>query len=166
MRYFKFLALAALAAGSYGCFSMQSQSTLDAITGNASSLPIVEAFIDFPGPNSRWAGPPSFSLHVVAKDAGMAKIMVVPPLFGSTVAVAKEGAGVSGEDARARLSGLLIALQGGEDSMRGCLSPIRVRLIRADGALIEKRGCRYQSTWARDASETVNSFIVAALGRN
>src|SRR5262245_32012079 len=70
-----------LALGLPGCMGMQSQTTLDAINGAGSSLPYVEGPIEYAAPQSRWAGPSHFVLHVVAKDAGMARISVLPALF-------------------------------------------------------------------------------------
>ena len=70
---------------------------------------------------------------------------------------------MKGETARDQLAHLATSLQGAEQNFRGCLSPVRVRLVRADGALLEKQGCRGQNGWSRIASESVNSFITAAL---
>jgi hypothetical protein len=41
--------------------------------------------------------------------------------------------------------------------------PVRVRLIRSDGTLIERQGCRGQAGWPRVASEVVNHFIEGAI---
>ena len=35
----------------------------------------------------------------------------------------------------------------------GCLSPVRARLIRSDGSLVEKFGCRSFQGWASVASQ-------------
>jgi hypothetical protein len=176
---------AAIAAIGSGCLSMQSQSTLDAITSSGqSNAPVVEALIEYPGPAAKWAGPASFSLHVVAKDSGPANITVVPALFNNTAPpttpegrkIASEGAGkartiasskvnaMSGETARGYLQTLALSLQGAGETYRGCLYPIRVRLVRSDGSLVEKQGCRAASAWGRTASESVHYFISSALG--
>ncbi len=153
-----------------GCLSMQSQSTLDEMQG---STPFVEAFVEYPGPQAKWAGPVIFILHVVAKDAGTAQVAIAPALFGRVtpplVARRKLAStqpapkGLSGNYAREQIAQLATALQGADQSFAGCLYPIRVRLVRADGALLEKQGCRSQSGWSTTASEFVNRFILASL---
>lgn len=150
------------------CLGMQSQSTLDGIQG--ATHPYVEAFIEYAGPHAKWAGPSNFMLHVVAKDAGAAKITVTPALFrdalppaGMSKDRAPASQGVPGEHARQRLAHMATSLQGADQTFKGCLSPLRVRLIRADGAVLEKQGCRGQSGWAKGASEAVSHFISASL---
>lgn len=71
--------------------------------------------------------------------------------------------GITGEAAREQLTQLASAIQGGDITFRGCLSPVRVRLIRSDGALLEKHGCRSQEGWPRAVSETVSRFILASF---
>jgi hypothetical protein len=167
------LSLAALPALLAGCLSMQSQSTLDAINDSTKNSPVVEAYVEYPGPGEKWAGPSSFVLHVVAKDAGLAQVSVAPALFeqlaGGALAKARKPAsgrtpGMDGETARRHLAQLASQLQGGDEKFRGCLYPLRIRLVRASGALTEKLGCRGHTGWPRTASEMVNTFITAALG--
>src|SRR4051812_42875295 len=73
----------ALAWGGAGCLSMQSQTSLDA-TNNAnpvvSNQPYVEVYVEYAGPQIKWAGPVSYILHVTAKDAGQAQITLTPAL--------------------------------------------------------------------------------------
>jgi hypothetical protein len=158
-------------ASAPGCLSMQSQGPLDEIQGavkNAS--PWVEGWIEYPGPKEKWAGPTTFVLHVRAKDAAEAQISVSPALFRpsddvttSARAPASARKGLSGDAAREYLSHVAVALQGADAAFRGCLSPVRVRLLRADGTLLEKSGCRGQNGWSRSASESVNYFLTATL---
>lgn len=162
------LAACVLVLGASGCLSMQSQTSLD--NAATSTQPYVEGYVEYPGPPAKWAGPTSFILHVVAKDAGPAQISVAPALFtppgrdGTTMGrLPASIKGLSGEAAREQLGHLATSLQGASTNFRGCLSPVRVRLVRADGALLEKQGCRSQSGWGRAASDTVNQFITAAL---
>ena len=54
----------------------------------------------------------------------------------------------------------LLAIQGADQPFSGCLNPVRVRLVRQDGALTEKQGCRGFG-WTRTASEKVNTFLSA-----
>lgn len=157
-----------------GCLSMQSQTTVDNVTGALPSKPFVEAFVEYRGPADRWAGPTSFLLHVVAKDTGPAQITVVPSLFGAPAETERKLAsettkpaattGMTGEVAREQMGKLAAALQGVETPFRGCLSPVRVRLVRADGSLVEKTGCRAIDGWSKAASEAVAQFITASVG--
>jgi hypothetical protein len=70
---------------------------------------------------------------------------------------------MSAENARELLANLAVSLQGAEGAFRGCLSPVRVRLIRADGILVEKQGCRGQNGWSHIASQSADRFLTAAL---
>lgn len=165
-----------LASAVSGCLSMQSQTTMEAIQNatNGTTMntkPYVEAYVEYRGPHEKWAGPTTFLMHVSAKDAGMARISVTPALFAPpipnptmndrTLASAK---GMTGEAARDQMSRLASAMQGGDVAFNGCLYPVRVRLIRADGAIVEKSGCRGSEGWAKATSEAVNQFVVATVG--
>ncbi len=157
------------------CLSMQNQTTLEGIQGAAG--PYVEAYIEYPGPSDKWAGPSHFILHVLAKDSGMAQIAVTPALFKpvavdphapgakaiGAVTELTRTPGMSGEAAREQLGRLMTALTGGEASFRGCLSPVRVRVIRADGAVTERHGCRGGKGWSKAVSESVDQFINKSL---
>ena len=170
------LSCSIIASGLTACLSMQSQTTLDAIQASMSAQPFTEAYIEYPGPSEKWSGPTSFIMHVTAKDSGTAQVYVSPALFnkpgskeieaptapGRTLAAVVPH-GITGDAARDQLSHLATALQGADESFRGCLSPVRVRMIRADGSLLEKKGCRGQNGWSKAASESVNYFISASL---
>lgn len=156
-----------------GCLSMQSPTTIDNIQQAATtgSQPYVEAYVEYRGPSDKWAGPTTFLLHVVAKDAGVARVSITPALFGAPAKDAPNTAGrglaskgMAGETARDHMARLALSVQGGDIPFRGCLSPVRVRLVRADGALLEKSGCRSGEGWPRAASEAVNQFIVSTVG--
>src|SRR4051812_14008571 len=73
----------ALALSGAGCLSMQSQTSLDATNAKpvASNQPYVEVYVEYAGPQQKWAGPSSFILHVMAKDAGPAQIVMTPTLL-------------------------------------------------------------------------------------
>jgi hypothetical protein len=161
------------------CMSLQNGGTLDQIAGALTS-PIVEGYIEYPGPHAKWAGPQGFVMHIDAKGTGNAKLSVVPALIAAPAAhptnLGKVGAhrtlasepvvsnqGVPAEVAREILANLGSSIGHEEPAFRGCLSPVRIRLIRANGALIERQGCRGQGGWAKTASETVNRFVTAHL---
>ena len=190
---------AALWLSGTGCLSMQSQTSLD--TANAAkggNQPYVEAYIEYPGPQAKWAGPASYILHVNAKDTGPAQITATPALLsnvpgaagprhpnGATAGERNPAASsaslvlsgpfagahgappvahpMSSEEARSQLSHLATALQGAQAPFRGCLSPVRVRLVRTDGGLLERQGCRSELGWSRTVSEAVSSFTDATI---
>lgn len=66
---------------------------------------------------------------------------------------------MTGEVARNHINQLAAAVQAGDVAFEGCLSPVRVRLIRADGAVLEKQGCRSVEGWPKAASEVVGQFM-------
>jgi hypothetical protein len=158
------LAAAILAAGlvGSGCVGAR-QGTLDEISAAAGNQNFTEAFIDYPGPSEQWAGPARFILHVTAKEKDVD--VKVPaqwhPVFpASHRAIASQ---MTGEQARGKLSNLAVAMNEDTSSYAGCMYPIRVRLIRADGSVMDKEGCREQSKWSKTASETVDFFIANGL---
>src|SRR5947209_8332355 len=73
----------ALGAIASGCLSTQNQSSLDGTTSKdgVSTQPFVELFVEYPGPQAKWAGPASYVLHVTAKDGGDAEIAFTPKLL-------------------------------------------------------------------------------------
>jgi hypothetical protein len=180
---------AALVATGWGCLSMQSQNTIDGGNNNLSSSnqPFVEAYIEYPGPQTKWAGPSSFILHVTAKDAGAAQITMTPDLPTgdkpaapshdattsshrapaasalSAAAGARTTRKMTSEEARNQLAFLGNALQGAQAPFRGCMSPVRVRMIRADGGIFERQGCRSELGWSRAVSEAVSTFVDASI---
>jgi hypothetical protein len=161
-----------------GCLSMQNQSTLDNVqeaTSGSANSPYVEAFIEYVGPQARWAGPRTFSLHVVAREAGNAVISFTgdqaseaheaPIATGRLPASqVQDQSGVTSQKAREHLAFLAKALDEQDTGFNGCLSPIRIRLVRADGGLLEKQGCRDQSSWSKTASEAIDFYAHAVMG--
>jgi hypothetical protein len=177
-----------LVLGSTGCISsMNNAPQLDALqslVGGGKSY--VEAYVEYRGPQERWAGPSTFLIHVNAREGTAAKISVSPNVFGNrkvdpanfqpTMDTSRRPAsktqehgpgseaapGITAEAARNHLNQLAGAMQNGDVAFEGCLSPVRVRLIRTDGAVIEKQGCRSGEGWSRAASEMVHQFILAS----
>ncbi|HAR42223.1 MAG TPA: hypothetical protein DCS07_06280 [Bdellovibrionales bacterium] len=141
-----------------------------AMTGVRSSEIFAEAYIEYPGPHARWVGPASFVLHVSTKDPHWALIHVAPAWFNTSD---EEGSpdfskvnkkGLSSDYARERIRYLAGAMQqNNEAAFKGCLYPVRVRLIRDDGTFIEKTGCRTEAGWPKIASETTEYFLTAKL---
>jgi hypothetical protein len=179
-----------------GCLSMQGQSSLDSANPSTSTQPYVEAYFEYPGPQSQWSGPASFTLHVTAKDAGIVQIVMTPELTvgqpraenhdvkhegaipheaptvsvrvpassaHKTLETKPQGRPMTGDEAREQLATLATAVQGAGTPFAGCMSPVRVRLVRADGGLLEKHGCRSEAGWSRTVSDAVNVFVNAKV---
>jgi hypothetical protein len=149
------------------CMSGQNQATLDAINGSTGDGSIVETFIEYRGPQERWAAQSSFTMHVVAKSSER-PIVVVPPAWanelGTTSETRRPAQVLTGEEARAKMGQLAAAIQEKDTDFSGCLYPIHVRMVRVDGVVTDQQGCRGQSSWAKAASETVD-FFMASVGK-
>lgn len=164
------LALAFIVTAFSGCLGSRSQASLDEISDSlGTSSPYVEAFIEYGAPQSKWVGPTAFLLHIDAKDNTATSIAVTPAMFekvkpsatmGERVPASVSQAGMTTNVARDHLTELAKNMEEGGTPYSGCLNPIRVRLIRQDGTLTEKQGCRGFG-WARSASEKVNIFLGA-----
>ena len=175
-------ALGALLLTGAGCLSTQTQSSLD---GSQPASPFVEAYVEYPGPQDKWSGPASFVLHVTAKDKGFVQIVTAPAwaseeakavpipapkavevhgrVPASVLSKTANQRQMGAEEARELIAQLHTAIQGAGAPFKGCMSPVRVRLVRADGGLVEKQGCRSEIGWARAVSETVNVFVSASV---
>src|SRR4051812_39397522 len=109
-------AIAVLIAGllltlAASCVGMHGQSTLDAIQGSiAEAKPIVEAYIEYPGPQERWAGPATVAIHVIARDGAEPTIVVSPDLFQSEGAAPVRKNGLTTQVVRERLALVATAL--------------------------------------------------------
>ncbi len=151
---------------------------LEEMQGNAS--PVVEAYIQYPGPDARWAGPVLWSVHVSARDASSLRFEVAPALPRAQVlpelsnrvpasalgmTQSKDGAAAAAavvlglEDVRDRLKHLAAAVSASEEEDSACQSVVKVRLTRADGSVVEKQGCRGSSVWTQVASELAAEFM-------
>ena len=165
------VAVSILACAS-SCVGMHGQSTLDAIQGSIAEVkPIVEAHIEYPGPQERWAGPATLSVHIIARDGAEPTVTVSPNLFqpeGASLVTPQRKGTLTTQVVRERLGLVATALTqnvaSNDEKTGGCLSPVRARLIRSDGQVIEKRGCRSQSGWAFQASDAATDLIAAAEG--
>ncbi len=80
-----------------------------------------------------------------------------------TIASAANSAGVA---LREQIVALATSVQSaGETPFAGCLNPIRIRMIREDGALLERQGCRGSTGWSHTVSQSVASFLDAKYGK-
>jgi hypothetical protein len=172
--------------------SMQNSPALDALKSAAdgssgSSSPFVEATVEYPGPSGRWAGPASFLLSLNAREAGDARIQILPQLWGPEAVPpavrpaggglahgngdgvgsrvpASQTLGIPAEFVRERIAHLFSALQADtakSAGVGGCLYPVRIRLVRADGGLVERQGCRGLGAWTGAVSAFTSEFLTA-----
>jgi len=171
------------------CTSLSNHPALDAVRSmNGAQNPaisgksFVEAYIEYRGPQEKWAGPVTFLLHVVAKEGDLARVTFTPAFSKdsasesapATAPIHENAPTVNGrkpasaltlhhalsaEVARTQINQLAAAIQSGDVEFSGCLSPVRVRLLRADGAVVEKQGCRSSDGWPKAASEAVGHFM-------
>jgi hypothetical protein len=165
-------AIAGLLITATGCVGSQPQSAMDAMEAG---MAFVEGYIEFGGPDARWAGPESIILHVDARDGVDAKLDLTPTIFkrggkkggASTARRALASAGnavaIPSEAVRGMLADLAATLDSPDRAFRGCLSPVRVRLIRSDGAVVERQGCRTQIAWTRTASRIFSDLLSLAV---
>lgn len=166
--------------GLSACMTIQNESPFDEVGKQAQGQGFVEGFIEYGAPQNRLVGPQPFLLHVSARQSGPVEVEVSPSSLDpaqreaapptvkaralSSVVPATEvvGSPMSAETARVRLAALAHAIEQPAPRFEGCLSPVRVRLVRADGALVEKEGCRASQGWPRAVSEAVSAFMDSA----
>jgi hypothetical protein len=150
-----------------GCFGSNNDTFEDHPLEDDPTQPFVEVVIEYPGPRDQWAGPQTFSVRVTTLKEGPAQIEVVPSLSGSTshpVGRHSHSAhALSVEAVREEFARLNHAMLVQEASFLGCLLPVHVKLTRADGAIMERRGCRSQGGWIRVASEVTHHFVELAI---
>lgn len=185
------IALSTLLIGAAGCVGANNASlstVVDALEGAAPhASPVVEAYVQYLGPDARWAGPALWSLHVSAKDGTLPVIELVPAISGARAPIAapevlgRAPASALGltripgqaiqaaiqqsikppslDQVRDRLAHLAGIIQAGDASTEACSMAVRVRLTRADGSVIEKQGCRASTNWSQLVSEISAEWI-------
>lgn len=143
-----------------GCFK---QDDLSNVPGSPEDRVFIEAYVEFPGPHERWVGPPGYVMNVNAKEAtkpwvGVTSLAAKPVLGDRRIASIPKG---DPQAARAQIERLATALKEDDSSpeFKGCLSPVRVRLVRGDGTMVEREGCRGYNAWTKTASEFVGYFL-------
>ncbi len=163
------------------CSSMNSKDG-GAPLGSAPGLgkaesPFVEAFLEYVGPPQKWAGPGSFVVHIVAKDNKAPKVVLYPallparPVYAPAVHPSRALAGTEGkspqyttEVAREQLQELARLMAEGQN-FSACLYPIRVRLIRGDGSVMDRYGCRSREGWPAMVSRMMSDWIQVAVSQ-
>jgi hypothetical protein len=151
-----------------GCTSLQNQNGLEAFkAAEKSTSPIVEAFFEYGGPDSRWAGPSALIVRVDARERGMAKVTSQPqvrlrhlPADGTTAGRGLASvSSVTSDEARTQLAEIATQMQADAQTFSGCLYPLRVRLVRQDGGVLEKHGCRSTQGWPSAVSKAVSFYL-------
>lgn len=165
------LGLFGLAAVMAGCLGAQQQSTLDnmgaAVTGGKSqAVPVVEAYFEFAAPHEKWAGPAALNLHLVAREGDFAKLKwtsrtLQPTLSALPGQVLNPHANfrVPLGVAREALAQLEKGIKEGNEPFFGCTSPVSLKLIKANGAIVEKQGCRSDRGWPKLASQLTSDWL-------
>jgi hypothetical protein len=126
---------------------------------------VVEGYIEFPGPHAKWAGPQTFVIHLSTWETNDPVVSITPPFVASSTSAGSPESPVPAStqltlsEVREDLSRLRAVVTDPMDAQAGCLSPVRVRLIQADGVLLERQACRGQKGWPRIASEIANEVM-------
>lgn len=153
------------------CLGQHSRTALDEIEAEVSDIPVVEAFVEYGGPQEKWAGPAPFILHIDAREGAPAQVAMTPNVFQEVdfAPVIRGGgrmpastADLTAERVRERLGAFRDELANEATPFSGCMSPLRIRLVAGNGALVERQGCRDTHGWAKSASQLVADFMAAA----
>ncbi len=164
----KFITILSFLLSCSGCLSAQNHPSLEALEQMKGVSPLVEGYIEYGGPEERWMGPSSLMIHVLAKEGTLAQITVSGPNFVEpiemppTPARTLASSGMSVEMARDHLKNLAGAIAQDESPFQGCLSPLRVRMIHANGAVEEKQGCRSQKGWPGLTNQIASQMMAVA----
>jgi len=119
--------------------------------------PILEAVIEYPGPHVDWAGPESWLVHIKLTPEGKTELSMSPSVVGLNHKIP------SASETQEKLSKLELALQKPVLKAKGCLSPVKVKLVRINGVVEEHQGCRGQLGWPRVASETLSLILESSI---
>jgi hypothetical protein len=153
--------------GFISCFGSNNETTNTNPDLEGSSVPFTDAYIEYLGPHEKWAGPQNFSVHVNTKGPEKAKVYISTSIFkgesSSERSLQSVSHGVTIDAAREQIARLSSAMQEKDPTIRGCLLPVRVKLIREDGVLMTRQGCRGQAGWPKVASEIVNQLVGSAM---
>ncbi len=140
------------------CSSSRNSPALEVVSGDPKN-PAVEAWIEYPGPDARWSGPSGFFVHVnlsASNEAAQITWTSEAQLF------ADSGRPVPREVAQEAIDSLADAMDAKPvPEPDTCSSMVRVRIVRVDQSIQEKKGCRSPIGWQRIASEVVSDLLTA-----
>ncbi len=163
-------ALGLVIVGGSGCMSVQNQSVTEEIKKGES--PYVEAVIEYQGPASKWFGPSSVVLYVNARDMQNPSVTVTPEFqifeiekkYAPRSLAQADGNPAKAAKLREMVAKLALSLKELPDPVVvGCLSPVKVRLLREDGGLTERQGCRTREGFGLEVSRNFSEFASMAL---
>ncbi len=145
-----------ISVGLSGCFgSSKGGNVLDGRLNEDGNPPFTEAIIEYPGPAEKWAGPQSLMAHLSAQGGRSGEITVSHAGFK----LSEFHPLISIEQAREQLDRIHSVVNHELKGSPQCSSPVKIRLIRTDGALISKQACRGQSGWPRVASDLTAQWM-------
>jgi hypothetical protein len=137
-----------------------------AVPKDSPSSPFVEAFIEYVGPPDRWAGPRTATLRLLAREENASVLLALlpgrSPAPGSGGALSTAAGQIAQGLLRAELQQLGSTMLETPVDFSGCMYPIRARLVRADGSVFERQGCRTNSGWPIAAGRTVSKVLDSA----
>lgn len=155
-----YLSCLSLAMISSGCFGSSKGGTLlDGRLNDESAPPYTEVLIEYPGPSQKWAGPPSVYGHLTSQAGKPAKLVMSH--LGAEQSELTSA--FKPETAKEQIEHLRYSAQNEVTPSASCSSPVKVRLVRADGAVISKNACRGQVGWPRVASEITANWMSTAF---
>ncbi len=130
-------------------------------------MPVREALVQFftPG-SSSWRQPSMVTYHVVLQGADRALISVASDHGRSGKLTLSKGDGSQLTHLRADLSELVEALGGEKKEYSTCVFKARVRMVRIDGSVFEKSGCRSAKGWSRGASRLARTIATVFVEKN
>ena len=154
---FKEVTLGCLSASVLSACLGTEPSVKNTVQEKPHSSPVVEAYVEYPGPDRKWVGPKDFIIHIDTTHEGGKG-------GNSEIIITKDErsvrTGPAIEKTREMLKDLESSVQGGATlAPIGCLSPVRVRLIRADGGITQRQSCRGQAGWPLLASQLTDLFF-------
>ncbi len=126
------------------------------VAAEPANSPIVEGVIEFVGPDAKWAGPASMLLKLSAKpgQAGEAGALV-----SLTPTLVPTGVNATLDKVKERLIELERVSSGPQQEIAGCASPVKLRLVRLNGQVIDRVTCRGATPLALAASQTMAYFL-------
>ena len=172
------IALAAAIASLSGCFTM-SKPPQSAKAPSTAESPVVEAYMEYVGPPERWAGPQTLVVHLTARDPELRAAHGLPADRGAGRAARAALEQRPGRPAPARarwrepisyglardsLTQLAASLKESADpAFAGCLYPLRLKLVRANGTVTERNGCRNLEGWPVVLSQVTHQVLTASI---
>lgn len=145
--------------GAPGCIS-EDEIIVDApsFPTDTDGVPLFsDVVIEYPSAGLKWGAGLPLSFHLATRENGTAEASLI---LGDPSVVTPRTKVVKMEPVRVSVARLFESMQKApqEPTQKGCLYPIRARLIRSDGILVERNDCRGGAEWTRIASLLVSEI--------